>query len=170
MTELMTTVRMMSHERVTSGMAIRSRRKRRRNTATSSTPPFPLDPAVCTSGAGHDSDDDRDGDGASGTLSFTVLSVLSSIIDSTIRSLFAVVCACVALIVAGRIKPATSRRESPVPVVTKPAMLEQKPTFTRRWQSAGQLGLGAIVTGIVLAVVLSFAAAYAVGIVNNVLR
>jgi hypothetical protein len=55
-------------------------------------------------------------------------------------------------------------------VVTKPTPLEQKSTFTRRWQSAGQLGLGAIVTGVVLAVVLSFAAAYAVGIVNNVLR
>lgn len=98
------------------------------------------------------------------------MSVLSSIIDSTIRSLFAVVCAFVALIVAGRTKPATSRRESPVPVVAKPTSLEQKSTFTRRWQSAGQLGLGAIVTGVVLAVVLSFAAAYAVGIVNNVLR
>ena len=98
------------------------------------------------------------------------MSVLSSIIDSTIRSFFAVVCASVALIVAGRIKPATSRRESPVPVVTKATALEQKSSFSERWRSAGQLGLGAIITGVVLAVVLSFAAAYAVGIVNNVLR
>jgi len=98
------------------------------------------------------------------------MSVLSSIIDSTIRSLFAVVCAFVALIVAARIKPATSRPDSRVPVTTKPTPLEQKAPFVRRWQSAGHLGLGAIITGVVLAVVLSFAAAYAVGIVNNVLR
>lgn len=98
------------------------------------------------------------------------MSVLSSIIDSTIRSLFAVVCAFVALIVVGRIKPATSRPDSRVPVTTKPTPLEQKAPFVQRWQSAGHLGLGAIITGVVLAVVLSFAAAYAVGIVNNVLR
>jgi len=55
-------------------------------------------------------------------------------------------------------------------VVANTTSLEQKSTFASRWQSAGQLGLGAIVTGVVLAVVLSFAAAYAVGIVNNVLR
>ena len=98
------------------------------------------------------------------------MSVLSSIIDSTIRSLFAVVCAYVALIVAGRIKPATSRSDSRVPVTTKPTPLEQKSPVAQRWQSAGHLGVGAIVTGVVLAVVLSFAAAYAIGIVNNVLR
>jgi hypothetical protein len=95
--------------------------------------------------------------GGKGTMG-SVMNVFASLsgTDVTVRAAWVVACAVVALAVISRMKPATPRRPAVVRVDNKPTPLYKEPQRNRKWQSAGFLGAGSLITGAVIACIFAF--------------
>lgn len=66
-------------------------------------------------------------------------------------------------------KPATSRRPAVVRVDNKPTPLYREPLPDQRARAFGKLSLSAVITGVVLACLIGFAVAFALGAVSGLL-
>lgn len=110
------------------------------------------------------------------TWSMAVVSVFSSIIfsvtaaDTTVRAVLAVALAVLALAAVDRMKPATPRRPIPVRVDERAAPLWREPDRNGRLRAAGNLGIGSLLAGAVLACVLGFALAITLEVIGGLLR
>ncbi len=93
-----------------------------------------------------------------------------SVTGVTIRSLLVVILTLGAIFLLGRSKPARPTRPIVVRVGTHETPLYKTPDQQRRLVASGSLGVGAIVTGAVVAIVVSVAIAYAVTTVTGLLR
>lgn len=87
-----------------------------------------------------------------------------------IRVVTAIAFAVVALILATKAKPATPGDAAVVRVERRPTPLYRPPVANERWKSLGRLGGGALLGGAVLACLLGFAVAIALGLVDGLLR
>lgn len=104
-----------------------------------------------------------------------VVSLLSSISsvtagDVTVRAVLAIALAVLALAAVDKMKPATPRRPIPVRVDERAAPLWRAPERNERLRAAGNLGVGSIVAGAVLACVLGFLLAITLEVIGGLLR
>ena len=119
------------------------------------------------------------GDRATGTISFTVSSLIAiSVDDLTVRAAFIVALAVMGLLLAGWRKPARASVRRPrgpfggyigVPVTQEPTTLHRRPGPLRRlWALAATAGLS-VLTGALIAVIVAFAAVYGVVTLTDLL-
>jgi hypothetical protein len=114
--------------------------------------------------------------GGNGTLVVTVVvsSIVSLVsvttIDVVTRAALVALLAAVALWSIWRIKPATNHERSLVRVVVRPTPLYRSPENKERAKAAGQLGFGAIVVGMLFALVVSVLVAYLFSAVTGLLN
>lgn len=101
-------------------------------------------------------------------MSSVVLSSSSSV-EVAVRVAWALACAVLAVVVVTRSKPATSRRPALVRVDHKPVPVHREPTAQQRVRSAGRLGAGAIVGGVLLAIVVGFLATFVLAAAGELL-
>ena len=109
------------------------------------------------------------------TSSMAVVSLFSSISsvtagDVTLRAVLAIALAVLALAAVDRMKPATPRRPIPVRVDERAAPLWREPERNERLRAAGNLGVGSILVGAVLACVLGFLLAITLEVIGGLLR
>jgi len=90
--------------------------------------------------------------------------------DVTLRAVRAVALALLALAAVDRMKPATPRRPIPVRIDERAAPLWRDPERNERLRAAGNLGVGSIVVGAVLACVLGFLLAITLEVIGGLLR
>ena len=113
--------------------------------------------------------------GGNGTLvgAVVVSSIVSLVsvttIDVVTRAPLVALLAAVALWAIWRNKPASNEDRIPLRVMVKPAPLFREPESKRRATAAGQLGFGAIVVGMLCALVVSVLVAYLFGAVTALL-
>lgn len=109
-----------------------------------------------------------------GTLSSVMVSVLgvlaTSATGTTVRALWVVALALVALAAVSRMKPATPRRHAVVRVDRKATPLHREPDSHQVRRAAGQLAGLSVVIGALLACIAGFALAVALGLVGDLLR
>lgn len=114
--------------------------------------------------------------GGNGTLVVTVVvsSIVSLVsvttIDVVTRAALVALLAAVALWSIWRNKPATNHERSLVRVTVRPTPLYRSPNNRDRARAAGQLSFGAIVVGMLFALVVSVLLAYLFGAVTGLLN
>jgi len=90
--------------------------------------------------------------------------------DTTLRALLAVALAALALVAVDKMRPSTPRRPIPVRVDERAAPLWREPDKNQRLRAAGNLGVGSLVVGAVVACVLGFVLAITLEVVGGLLR
>lgn len=93
-----------------------------------------------------------------------------SVTGVTIRSLLVVILTLGAIFLLGRSKPARPTQSIVVRVSNRMTPLYKAPDQQRRLVASGSLGAGAVITGAVVAVLISVVIAYAVTTVTGLLR
>jgi len=90
--------------------------------------------------------------------------------DTTLRAVLAVALAVLALVAIDRMKPTAPRRPIPVRVDDRAAPLWREPGKNERLRAAGNLGVGSLVAGAVLACALGFLLAITLEVIGGLLR
>lgn len=90
--------------------------------------------------------------------------------DTTLRAVLAIALAVLALVAIDRMKPAAPRRPIPVRIDERAAPLWREPGKNERLRAAGNLGVGSLVAGAVLACALGFLLAITLEVIGGLLR
>ena len=90
--------------------------------------------------------------------------------DTTLRAVLVIALAALALVAADKMRPSAPRRPIPVRVDERAAPLWREPDKNQRLRAAGNLGVGSLVVGAVIACVLGFVLAITLEVIGGLLR